>query len=408
MPPRLRVFPAAVISVLALLSCSRPSTYKTFADYPGFKEYYAGQCADGAVAAADRHDKELLRRYRPRFIIPPDGEAPLDFYGGYLPCTTMRRWPDESLISDTPTRELLEEHLVSRRAYLDFDPDCLEDGPAPDSIVYGRVYREQVVFKEPSGGEVVRDLTFLKYNPLFSLSGLAADLSLLHRTLLLLPGLDARDWHELDNFAAVHVVLDEREKPLAVLLAQHNHHRTYLLGRDLPLPDDGRLSFDVAERSNELYPSSPSTGPVKHRVVQWSLHLDYLLSGENKPFFSAHDVTWGLRAGGTEAGYDLAFLSPCDPLYRAEMLLGEPRPFMGRYIGRDGPPGSDFYNVPALLPLGTLLKFSYLQDGDEEDIALVRDAIDVRQDRIEIERIVGYGGRTFLQDWSTLKKDGRM
>lgn len=396
------ILPAA-LAVLALLSCSRPATYNTFADYPGFQEFYGDSCRDGAPGAADHREQELLRRFRPRFVIPPGGEQPLDFYGDYLPCTVMRRWPDGSLVSGASTKKLLEEHLRSRTVYLDFDPECFAERTPAEPVVYGRVYREKVAFDAPGGGTVERELIFLKYNPIFSLSGLAADLPLLHRMLLVLPGLDARDWHELDNFTAVHIVLDEREKPLAVLLAQHNHHRTYLLGKDISPPPDGRLSFDVAERSNELYPSSTSAEPVRHRVVQWSLYLDYLLSGENKPFFSAHDITRGVGAGGAEVDYRLAFLLPCDPLYRAEMLLGEPRPFMGRYIGRDGPPGSDYYNVPSLLPLGRLLKFSYLQDGDGEDIAVVREAVDRKKDRIDIGRIAEHGGRTFFEDWMAME-----
>jgi hypothetical protein len=84
------------------------------------------------------------------------------------------------------------------------------------------------------------------------------------------------------------------------------------------------------------------------------------------------------------------------------MLLGEPRPFMGRYIGRDGPPGSDYYNIPALLPLGKLLKFSYLQDGDSEDITVIREAVDEKRERIDIDKIVEHGGRSLYRDWRKL------
>lgn len=401
--------PGAFFLVSALLLCCAkagfcqgPGGYHTFADYPGFAEIFADHCRGESEELPGEKEKLLLRRYQPRFILPPGGEAPLDFYRDYLPCTVMRAWPEQSPVSDNVTRELLQEHLRSRTAYLDFDSTCFAERPAAEPVVYGRVYREVVTFPLAGGGTEERDLTFLKYNILFSRSGLASALPLLHRLMLAFPGLDAEDWHELDNFAAVHVVLDEREKLFAILLAQHNHHRTYLLGKDVNLPPDGRLSFDVAERSNELYLSSSSEEPVRHRVVQWSLHLDYLLSGENRPFFSAHDVTRGVRAGGSEVTCGLVFLAPCDPLYRAEMLLGEPRPFMRRYIGRDGPPGSDYYTIPPLYPLGTLLKFSYLQDGDAVDIALVRESVDTGKDTIGIERIVEHGGRSLYRDWKKI------
>jgi hypothetical protein len=397
--------PAAFFLALATLLCSPKGAsclgsegYHTFADYPGFAELFADHCRDGKEELPGEEERILLQRYQPRFILPPGGEPPLDFYRDYLPCTVLRAWPERSLISSDMSRDLLREHVHSRTSYLDFDPSCFEERLPVEPAVYGRIYREKVRFPS-DGGTVERDLTFLKYNILFSRSGLAAALPLSHRLLLAFPGLDAADWHELDNFAAVHVVLDEDDIPFALLLAQHNHHRTYLLGRDVVLPPDGRLSFDVAERSNELYLSSSSTQEVRHRVVQWSLYLDYLLSGENRPFFSAHDITRGLRAGGSEAACRLVFLPPCDPLYRAEMLLGEPRPFMGRYIGRDGPPGSDYYTIPPLMPLGTLLQFSYLQDGDAEDIALVREAINTREETIGIGKILQHGGRNLYRDW---------
>jgi hypothetical protein len=381
--------------------CQRSENHHTFADYPGFTELFADTCLDGRDDLPGEKEKLLLRRHQPRFILPPGGEPPLDFYRDYLPCTVMRTWPEKSSVNSEASRDLLREHLRSRIAYLDFDPSCFAEKAPVEPVVYGRVYQEKVRFPLDDGTEE-RTLTFLKYNILFSRSGLASALPLLHRLMLAFPGLDAEDWHELDNFAAVHVVLDEREKPFAILLAQHNHHRTYLLGKDVNLPPNGRLSFDVAERSNELYLSSSSEEPVRHRVVQWSLHLDYLLSGENRPFFSAHDVTHGVRAGGSEVTCELVFLAPCDPLYRAEMLLGEPRPFMGRYIGRDGPPGSDYYTIPPLYPLGTLLKFSYLQDGDAMDISLVRESVDTGKDTIRIERIVEHGGRSLYRDWKKI------
>jgi hypothetical protein len=80
------------------------------------------------------------------------------------------------------------------------------------------------------------------------------------------------------------------------------------------------------------------------------------------------------------------------------ILLGEPRPFLGRYIGRDGPPGSDYYQLPELLPLGNLLRFYYLQDGDREDIEVVERAIDRRNKTIDTEMLLIHGGESLLHD----------
>jgi hypothetical protein len=222
---------------------------------------------------------------------------------------------------------------------------------------------------------------------------------LLYTALLHIAGLDPDNWHDLDNFVAVHIVLLNGNTPIAVILAQHNHHRTYLIGKDIQLPSDGRFRFDIAQRSNEVYLSSNSKKRVRHRTIQWSIDLKYLLSGEEQPLVHGYDITYGVNAGGKEIEYNLAFLSPCDPFYTAEILLGEPRPFFGHYIGRDGPPGSDYYQLPELLPLGNILKFYYLQDDDPEDIAAVDRAINRRNKEIDTQLLLAYGGRSFIGDF---------
>ena len=321
-------------------------------------------------------------------------------------------------MTEDVTPETLKTNQDNTRVYLDLQLDRFraaglgrrlewkdqEDAhEARKPVVYGRLYRETVTFPTGNGDSVSRDLIFLKYNVVFATSGLPASLPRGFEVLLRVAGLDLEDWHELDNFVAIHIVLDEKECPIAVILAQHNHHRTYLIGRDLDLPADGRMAFDIALRSNEVYLASDDTGPVKHRVVRWSLFMRYLLSGEDPPFFRGYDITYGLRAGGKEISYDLRSLSPCDPFYTATMMLGEPRPFLGRYVGRDGPPGADYYTVPSLLPLGNLLKFSYLHDGDPNDISMIDGAIDLEREEIDVVEIMEYGGRRFLHDLTGLQ-----
>ena len=389
--------------------------YHTFADYPGFKEYYQDRCETPPPSPSEK-DLDLLEKFRPRFILPPGGSYPIDFYRDYLPYTVMRSWPEKKVVAVDVNRGLLLKHRVNRGAYLDFDTrQYRSDGmnlrwvkgsPSPAServpVVYGRVYRERVSFPDSEGKAEEHDLTFLKYNVLFATSGLPADLSAWSSFLLSLGGFDREDWHALDNFVAAHIVLDEKETLIAVVLAQHNHHRAYLIGKDIPNTADGRPVFDIALRSNEIYPASESTEPVLHRVIRWSLYLDYLLSGENGPTLKGTDLTFGAKAGGGEFDYDLKIISPCDPLYTSEMILGPPRPFLGIYLGRDGPPGSDYYNTPKLLPMGNMLKFAYLHDGDPEDIALVREAIDRKNERVNVEMIMEHGGRRFLEDWKDL------
>ncbi len=394
----------------ALPGCQTESKgYRTFADYPGFKEYYADHCRDGEpIPLTGDLGKELLDKYRPRLILPPGGQYPIDFYRDYLPYTVLRRYPEGMTVADRVTPEVLKKNQHNTSVYLDLQLDRFRAaGPQRKPSVYGRVYREAVTFPDGSGRQVTRNFTFLKYNVVFAISGLPARLPTGVETLLKLAGFDLNDWHQLDNFVAIHLVLDERERPVAVILAQHNDHRTYLVGKDVLLPSDGRLIFDIALRSNEVYLDSQDASPVKHRVVRWTLHMKYLLSGEDAPFLHGYDLTYGVNAGGKEISYNLAFLSPCDPFYTATIMLGQPQPFLWWSIGRDGPPGADYYEIPRLLPLGNLLKFSYLHDGDPDDIAMIERSIDVKKKKIDVSRIMEYGGNRFYHDLTAVLGSAR-
>ncbi len=412
------------VVILSVAGCvSKKTSYRTFADYPGFKEYYSDRCSKSKpVPPIGEDDKSLLRKYRPRLILPPGGRYPIDFYRDYLPFTVMRRYPEKTIVAEHVTPDMLKANQGNTWVYLDLQLDRFraaglgrqlhlteqQDSDQEESpAVYGRVYRETVTFPKGDGDLIPRDLIFLKYSTVFATSGLTANLPRGFESLLRVMGLDLEDWHELDNFGAIYVVLDEKEIPIAAMLAQHNHHRTYLVGKDISLPIDARMAFDIALRSNEIYPASYHTGPAKHRAVRRTLYMKYLLSGEDPPLFRGYDITYGVRAGGKEISYDLAFLSPCDPFYTARMMLGEPRPFLGRNIGRNGPPGADYYAIPPLLPLGNLLKFSYLRDGDPDDIAMIDRAIDLEKRKIDVVKIMEHGGRRFYHDLTLVLASGR-
>ena len=231
-----RIFPPIALSaILILTSCA--GNYHTFADVPGFKEYYQDRCTAPPQPITD-NDRELLERFRPRFILPPGGSFPIDFYRDYLPYTVMKSWPDKKMIAVNVNRGLLLKHRVDRGAYLEFDvakyrSDGMdlrwEKGSQPpdherEPVVYGRVYRELVSFPGIGGDVEEHDLIFLKYNVIFANSGLAARLSAWPRFLLGISGFDQEDWHVLDNFVAAHIVLDENESPVARNQNTHELH----------------------------------------------------------------------------------------------------------------------------------------------------------------------------------------
>lgn len=158
-------------------------------------------------------------------------------------------------------------------------------------------------------------------------------------------------------------------------------------------------SICCRKRSNEFYPDHGETAPVFHRVIPGPWYTEYLLSGDNGPWFTADDIVYGEKAGGEEVAYALRFLAPCDPFYTSRCMLGEYRPFLGFEIGRNGPPGADYYTLPDLMPLGNLLKASYVHEGNPEDLQAVRAAIDRRTKRYDATRLIQYGEQKLYREF---------
>jgi hypothetical protein len=80
------------------------------------------------------------------------------------------------------------------------------------------------------------------------------------------PGNSARR----SGFVSARVVLDEEERPVALMPARHNHHRAFMVGSHVVLPEEGRIPLAVALRSKELYRDAGESRPVRHRVARWS------------------------------------------------------------------------------------------------------------------------------------------
>ena len=150
---------------------------------------------------------------------------------------------------------------------------------------------------------------------------------------------------------------------------QHNYLRTYLVGGEgpgrLPWPADDRVAVDVALGSNELYPHRD--GRVRRRAVSF-LRPDsarYLITGEDRPFMAADDVTDPAR----EVAYDLRFLPPADAFYVFQGWLGERRALPGR----DGPPGADYNTLPPFKSKALQLALFYWAEEQSDYLALLGD-----------------------------------
>jgi hypothetical protein len=339
--------------IVLLTGCERNS--RNFSQYPGFAEYFASNPPIHELPTHD--DKQLLYRFQPRFMLAEGQDEPIDFYRDYIARGVLIDGQG-NVISAAVTQELLN-------SYRDNPYVVFRHVPVPGSsgaVVYGRVDRQTISFVTDNS-DVSMPLTFLTYHVVFRNSGIPAGIPAWQEALL---GLlfDIDDWHQLDHYTAVSLVVEENERkdvqPVAVMLQQHDNLRTYLIGESLTLPEDERAVIDIAKRSNELYPHTPNE--ARHRAVYMPdpAGMRFLLTGDDKPLFASYDVT----NGTTEVNYTLDFLPHDDAFYTFKGYLGERR----RLKGRDAPPGADYNTLPELKPLQMQLFSGYWRENNPADV----------------------------------------
>lgn len=338
----------------------------TFSQLPGFAEHFAAYPRAGARPSAS--DQALLARHRPRVFLPPKHPGPVSFYDDYIAQGRLIGG-DGRTISGTVGQALLNTHKddpgvtfvhAPRRAPATRARASREPATA---VVFGRVNRDIAAFPQRNGGIEQHRFTFLSYNLVFRHSGLPAGQPFWQLWLVDLLA-SRHDWHQLDHYTAVTLVLDETEAPAAVMFQQHNYLRSYALGSDLELPTDGRPRVDVAIGSNELYPHRPERSVRRAAAFLGPRTVNYLVTGEDPPGLRGDDVTHGVR----EVDYDLAFLAPTDAFYTFAGRLGARR----RLPGRDGPPGADYNTPPAFKPPAMQLLAFYWHEDQRDYVDLVR------------------------------------
>ncbi len=338
---------AVVLAVAGAVDAARADS--SFSQYPGFADYFTANPRSDAVPGAV--DKALLARHRPRFFLPEEHAGLISFYDDYIAQGTLVDGKGE-LVSENVTPEILNRYRDDTQAVFTHIPSTVR---SQRPVVFGRV--DRIAF--PMGGGRSEPMTVLTYHAVFRNSGLVAGLSWWQAGFVRLAA-NPRDWHQLDHYTAVYLILDSSDRPAALMLQQHNYVRSYLFGEALDLPDDGRPAIDVAIRSNELYPHAP--GRRTHRAVRFIevQALRHMLGAAEAPTFAGEDITDPAR----EQDYALDFLPHSDAFYSFAGYLGERR----MLPGRDGPPGADYNTLPNLKPLARQIAVGYWREGNKDDI----------------------------------------
>ncbi len=329
------------------------STAQTFSQYPGFAEYYAANPPRETLPTAQ--EQALLRRHQPRIYLPAHYPGLISFYDDYI-AQGVLMGPDGKVISSSVTPSVLNAHKEDPHVVFEHQPS----GRVQTPVVFGRIDYSDRILDTP------QRFTVLTYHAVFRVSGIVAGLAWWQTLALSVVG-NLDDWHQLDHYTAATLVLNEAQQPVMLMLQQHNYMRTYLYGKDLSRPEDGRPLVDVAIRSNELYPHE--SGRVCRRAVSFldPKSFRYMIGAGKKPLMTADDMTHPQD----EAAYELHFLAPSDAFYTFKGTLGKRR----LLPGQDGPPGAAYNTLPSLKPLHLQLIAGYWREGHRGDMARLDEAL---------------------------------
>ncbi|MEM7257174.1 MAG: hypothetical protein AAF404_07280 [Pseudomonadota bacterium] len=339
---------------------------ESFTVWPGFSDYFTRYPpAQQSPAPAQQ---ALLEKYRPRIFKYKDQQGPIDFYRQYIANGTLQA-QGKHIASDV-TPQLLNKYVNDPTALFSYNGSPLISAPA---TVYGRVDYDSLNYHSNT-----YELQFLTYNLVFPASGMINGLGMLATAGLGIAG-NLTDWHQLDHYVGLSVVLHQQQ-PVAIMLQQHNYQTTYVVGSELELPTDNRVMVDIALRSNELYLHQPQK--AEHPAVSFisAKNIEFMISGDNKPMMAGFDTT----NGNTEVQYTLQYLSPADAFYQFKGQLGKSR----LLPGRDGPPGADYLTLPGLMPRAIRLAAGYRTDSlaheTDKISALFNDAsFSINEDALE-------------------------
>ena len=330
------------------------------------------------LSQEDPRTRRLLEKFKPRIFVAPKSYVPISFYEDYLPrCVARRRGFRRKIAYNAVNRNILRKIQNDTQFYLDFLPTRKQTLTwTPEMVnptLCGRIYRDTLSFDDHA-----IDLLFLKYSFSMPYSGLPCKLSWWKSMGIRLIG-DRYALHELDIHGAIHVVLDAKsERPLGIILAQHNYHRVFLRDRDFKWPADNHIPISIAEFSNEPYLMEFNEGDRYEPVAGNPLKIDFLFGRTKKvPLAGGYDHILTPGTGAQEVDMALELLPINDPLYTAIISLGDrKRLFWIReswYFS--GPPGIDYYTFPELKNLADLMSFWYIDPADDRLFQLLEDSV---------------------------------
>ncbi len=362
--------------VFAIAGCAGSESFTT---WPGFTQYFERYPPNTELP--DSEQFALLEKYKPRVFVGDQQQGPVDFYQQYIANGSLR--VNGKKIDGPITQKVLNSVIDNADAMFKYHGSA---NPGGSAVIYARYDQDTLSFKGTN-----YPLTFLTYNMVFPTSGMLQGLGAINSAALAIAG-NLTDWHQLDHYVGLSIAL-YRDRAVAVMLQQHNYQTTYIFGHNIKLPEDHRIAVDIAMRSNELYLHNPDR--VEHPALSFTTadNIEFLLTGNNKPFMAGFDITHGQR----ELNYRLTALPQTDAFYQFKGHLGKSR----LLPGRDGPPGADYVTLPGLMPRAARMVAGFRTSSHEKESAKIAALIDMESFSVNTQALDAYS-EDFLKAASML------
>ncbi len=322
-------------------------------------------------------EKKILQKFLPRIYIAKNSLVPLDFYQEYLPQSVLKGGSKKNVSATSSGKKINRKQLkaVERSAgyFLDYQGEfkkcILPECALKTRSIYGRVFYEDMLPPKKYQSEEKISFTVLKYNLVFAASGLPFKMSWYKNFGTALIG-DRENWHELDIHGAIQILVSKKTGiPEVLLLAQHNHFRSYAIGKDILLPKDNRIEICIAIRSNEPYLCAETT--KLFRTVGNPNKFEFVLGGKASFFDGGYDLVEAKQTSVMQK-LQLKFLPSRDPLYTSWIDLGGKNKILGIFPSffRSAPPGINMNTTPKLKKYTDIAKVWYFLEKDQQQIKL--------------------------------------
>ncbi len=342
----------------------------------------------------------LLQRYHPAIYIAYGSARPVDFENFYLKNSALKK--GRKIIKPAP---IVADDIKAVENDRDYHSDYLGlhqlmDENAPiDASLYGRIYEDNLPAYAPLNLPA-KDVLVLKYSIVFTSSGLPMGLSAMQKFFASLAG-DLTIWHELDIHGSVQIIADkETLQPMILVLSQHNYFRSYIIGHDVLLPDDGHMPICYAARSNEPYICPAET--TRYPTVGNPTELNFVLNNKDKPLFDGGYDAVSSADESQKMQVRLKQLPHEHPFYTSRIPMGDIRKLFGIIPTwfRRGAPGADLYAPKNLRDYSNLARVFYLENGDEEIAGIIKAGFK-SWENVDIEPAIEHNAPRF---WGNLQR----